>query len=215
MLCVDLPFDRSSIPPRAAAAPPELLDLTAFYTSSLDRCSYLDPIIDDSQLDFRNAPKGLTVFQGTPFDMRGIIQLTLASKDTLWDRFPASFEAIPVNRPCHRLHGLLGSIGRAAEGEPIGALVLHYSDGQKHELEMVYGQHVRHWRTDGDPREDTELADVAWQGSHAFWLYPDARLRVFHAVWDNPRPDQEIVSFDFVSKMTTTAAPFLVAVTLE
>jgi hypothetical protein len=80
---------------------------------------------------------------------------------------------------------------------------------------MVYGQHVRHWRTDGDPREDTELADVAWQGSHAFWLYPDARLRVFHAVWDNPRPDQEIVSFDFVSKMTTTAAPFLVAVTLE
>jgi hypothetical protein len=34
-------------------------------------------------------------------------------------------------------------------------------------------------------------------------------------VWDNPRPDQEIVSFDFVSRMTATAAPFLIAVTLE
>jgi hypothetical protein len=34
-------------------------------------------------------------------------------------------------------------------------------------------------------------------------------------VWDNPRPDQEIVSFDFVSKKTATAAPFLIAVTLE
>ena len=215
MRYVDLPFDRSSIPPRGVAAPSESLNLTAYYTSSLDRCSYLDPIVDDSQIDFRNAPKGSTVFQGTPFDMRGIIQLTLASKDTAWERFATSVEAIPGNRRCHRLHALIGSVGRAAEGEPIGALVLHYADAQEHELEIIYGHHVRHWRTDGDPREDTGLADVAWEGSHAFWLYPDARLRVFHTAWDNPHPDQEIVSVDFVSKMTTTAAPFLIAVTLE
>jgi hypothetical protein len=124
-------------------------------------------------------------------------------------------EAIPLNRRCHRLHGLLGSIGRAAEGEPIGAFVLHYADGQKHELEIIYGHHVRHWRTDGDPRSDTELAQVAWEGPHGFSLFPDVRLRIYRAAWDNPRPDQEIVSFDFVSKMTTTAAPFLVAVTAE
>jgi hypothetical protein len=215
MLLVDLPLDRSSLPPRGTTVPPESLDLTAFYTSSLDRCGYLDPFVEDNQLDFRNAPKGLTVFQGTPFDMRGIIQLTLASKDTLWEPLATSVEAIPVDGRCHRLHGLIGSIGRAAEGESIGALVLHYADGQQHELEIVYGRHVRHWRTDGDPRTDTDLAQVAWEGPHAFWYYPDVRLRLFHAVWDNPRPDQEIVSFDFVSKMTTTAAPFLIAVTLE
>jgi WD40 repeat protein len=214
-LMVDLPFDRSTIPARATNVPAGMIDLTAYYTSSLDRCSYLDPIGDDSQIDFRNAPIGLAVLRGTPFDLRGIIQLTLASKDTLWDRFRASVEAIPLNRRCHRLHGLLGSIGRAAEGEPIGAFVLHYADGQKHELEILYGHHVRHWRTDGDPRSDTELAQVAWEGPHGFSLFPDVRLRIFHAAWDNPRPDQEIVSFDFVSKMTTTAAPFLIAVTLE
>ncbi len=215
MLIVDLPFDRSSLPPRGATLPPESLDLTAFYTSSLDRCSYVHPIVDDSQMDFRNAPKGLTVFQGIPFDMRGIVQLTLASGDSLWTLHATSVEAIPVTRRCHRLHGLIGSIGRAAEGELIGALVLHYADGEEHELEMIYGHHVRHWRTDGDPRTDTDLAQVAWEGPHAFSLYPGVRLRVYHAVWDNPRPDQEIVSFDFVSKMSTAAAPFLIAVTVE
>jgi WD40 repeat protein len=210
MLDVDLPFDRLSIPLRAAAAPPELVNLTEFYTSDLDRCSYLDPSADHSQIDFRRAPKGLTLFQGTLFDLRGIIQLTLASRDTLWERFAASVDGIPVDRRCERVHAIVGSIGRAAEGASIGALVLHYADGEEHELEIVYGHHVRHWRTDGDPREDTALAQVAWKGPHAFWLHSDVRIRSYHVVWDNPRPDQEIVSFDFVSKMTTTAAPFLI-----
>ncbi len=31
----------------------------------------------------------------------------------------------------------------------------------------------------------------------------------------NPAPDQEVVSFDFVSRITTTAAPLLCAVTVE
>jgi hypothetical protein len=41
------------------------------------------------------------------------------------------------------------------------------------------------------------------------------RLRIYHSIWQNPRPDEEVVSFDSVSKLTTTAAPFLIAVTVE
>jgi hypothetical protein len=40
------------------------------------------------------------------------------------------------------------------------------------------------------------------------------RLRLFQTSRDNPRPDLEVVSFDFVSAMTTSA-PFLIAVTVE
>lgn len=68
---------------------------------------------------------------------------------------------------------------------------------------------------DRDPRTDTDLARVAWEGPHNFPKISPTRLRIYHASWENPHPEQEVVSFDFVSCMTTTAAPFLVAVTVE
>ena len=90
-----------------------------------------------------------------------------------------------------------------------------YADGSRHELEIRYGRHVRHWWTEGDPRTDTYLSTGAWEVPHGYPAIYPTRLRVYHVVWDNPRPDQEIVSFDFVSKLSNTAAPFLIAVTLE
>jgi hypothetical protein len=101
-------------------------------------------------------------------------------------------------------------IGWFAEFSPTGwTLVTDWWDFKLRQWEAFP------WRTDGDPRTDTDLAQVAWEGPHAFWCYPDVRIRMYHVVWDNPRPDQEIVSFDFASKLGTTAAPFLIAVTLE
>ena len=74
---------------------------------------------------------------------------------------------------------------------------------------------VRHWWTHGDSRTDTDLAQVAWEGPHAFPNIHPTRLRIYHSTWENPQPDKEVVSFDFVSRMTTTAAPFLIAVTVD
>jgi hypothetical protein len=47
---------------------------------------------------------------------------------------------------------------------------------------------------------------VAWKGK-------DGR-RVYVSTWENPWPDVEIVSMDFVSAMTR-CGPFLIAVTAE
>jgi hypothetical protein len=113
------------------------------------------------------------------------------------------------------LHAILGTVGCTAQHKLIGAIVLHYADGSQHELEIVYGRHVRHWWTEGDPRTDTDLARVAWEGPHGYPGIYSTRLRIFHAFWDNPRPDQEIVSFEFVTKTAPIVEPFLVAVTLE
>ena len=41
-----------------------------------------------------------------------------------------------------------------------------------------------------------------------------ASLRVFDSTRDNPHPEQQIQSVDFVSAMTDSA-PFLIAITLE
>jgi WD40 repeat protein len=214
-LTVELPFDRSQLPARDPAAPPNLVDLTAHYTGTLNESSYLDPVGDYMGINLTNLPKGLVRFQDVPFDVRGVVQLTPASKDVLWEGYPQAVEQIPVAQRFRRLHAVIGSIGSAPEGKAIGALVLHYADGTRHECEIVYGRHVRHWWTYGDSRTDTDLAQVAWEGPHAFPKIHPTRLRIYHSTWENPRPDDEVVSFDFVSKMTTTAAPFLIAVTVE
>ena len=214
-LTVELPFDRTRLPARDPATPSNLIDLTAHYTGTLDESSYLALVSDWMGINLTNAPKGLVRFQDVPFDVRGIVQLSPASKDVLWEGYPQAVEQIPVAKRFRRLHGIIGSIGSAPEGKAIGALVLHYADGTRHECEIVYGRHVRHWWTLGDSRTDTDLGQVAWEGPHAFPKIHPTRLRIYHSTWENPRPDEEVVSFDFVSKMTTTAAPFLIAVTVE
>jgi WD40 repeat protein/tRNA A-37 threonylcarbamoyl transferase component Bud32 len=213
-LTMELPFDRSQLPARDPAAPANLVDLTAHYTGTLDESSYLDPFPDWMGINLTNLPKGLVRFQDVPFDVRGVVQLKLDAGSPLWSDFPQAVEEIPVAQRFRRLHAVIGSIGSAPEGKAIGALVLHYLDGTRHECEIVYGRHVRHWWTHGDSRTDTDLAQVAWEGPHAFPNLHPTRLRIYHSTWENPRPDEEVVSFDFVSRMTT-AAPFLIAVTVE
>ncbi|MBE0544230.1 MAG: protein kinase [Verrucomicrobia bacterium] len=214
-LTVELPFDRSMLPVRDPATPPHLIDLTAHYTGVLNECSYLDPVSDYMGIDLRNAPNGLVHFQDVPFDMRGLIQLAQASRDVLWWDYPRAVEQIKLRQRVRTLHAIMGSVGRAPEGKAIGALVLHYADGTRQECEILYGRHVRHWWTHADTRTDTDLAQVAWEGPHAFPKIHPTRLRIFHSSWENPHPDKPVVSLDFVSRMTTTAAPFLIAVTVE
>ncbi len=218
-LTVELPFDRSKLPVRDPATPPHLIDLTAHYTGVLNECSYLDPAADFMGIDLRNAPNGLVHFQDVPFDMRGLIQLAHASRDVLWWDYPRAVEQIPVARGFRTLHAVLGSVGgnygSTPEGQAIGALVLHYADGTRQECEILYGRHVRDWWTHADSRTDTDLAQLAWEGPHAFPKIHPTRLRIFHSSWENPHPDKPVVSLDFVSRMTTTAAPFLIAVTVE
>lgn len=152
---------------------------------------------------------------GVPFDVRGVIQTVGGRGGAVFGDYPVTAGPIPVGQGCQRLHAILGTVGCTAQHKLIGAIVLRYADGSQHELEIVYGRHVRHWWTEGDPRTDTDLARVAWEGPHGYPGIYSTRLRIYHAVWDNPRPDQEIVSFEFVTKTAPIVEPFLVAVTLE
>lgn len=214
-LVADIPFDRSRVPARDPHATPNLVDLTAHYTSTLNEGGYIDSTGDFMGIDLRNVPEGLVRFQDVSFDMRGVVQLTQNPGWVLWEDYPQAIEQIPVAQRFQKLHAIIGTIGSAPEGKAIGALVLHYADGTRHECEILYGRHVRDWWTHNDSRTDTDLAQVAWEGPHAFPKIHPTRLRIYHSTWENPRPDAEVVSFDFVSKMTTTAAPFLIAVTVE
>jgi len=217
-----VPWDRSLITPRDPAAPPNLIDLTDYYTSPVQEMSH--PQADQFSWDtnLQGLPRGTVSFNDIPFDVRGIIQLRrtqswaeVVSGDW-WRQIPERVEGIPIGQRFHRLHVLLGTERPAAEGRTIGTLVWHYSDGSSRVCPIDYGRHVRDYWTNADRRAHTTQARLAWEGDDPSSSIPvdRKRLRLYQAAWDNPRRDLEVVSFDFVSAMTTSA-PFLIAVTVE
>jgi WD40 repeat protein len=219
-LTVCLPFDRSVIQPRDPTAPRQLVDLTDHYTSPIHELGFLDYNGMEAR-DLREMPRGRVTFNGIGFDVRGIIQLKFLEVGgpifaAAWQDIPEAVRAIAVRQRFQRLHVLLSTHRVAPEGTAIGAIVLNYADGSRHECEILYGRHVRDYYQISDPRTTTDLARVAWEGDEPFVHQADfpTRLRVYQTAWDNPRPDEEVVSIDLVSKMTCSA-PFIIAITVE
>ena len=55
---------------------------------------------------------------------------------------------------------------------------------------------------------------VAWIGNNVRSRARNYRLQLFRRTWENPTPEVEITSIDFVSAITG-AAPFLIAITVN
>jgi len=221
VLRVMVPWDRSLVAPRDPDAPANLIDLTAYYTSPVQEMGH--PYGDQFgwQTDLRLLPRGIVSFNGMAFDIRGILQLSLREEwlpifAYCWRPIPERIDAIAVGRRFRRWHALLGTVRAAPEGRSIGSLVWHYADGSQHVCPIDYGRHVRSYWTAHDRQTNAPLARLAYEGADPSpHINPiRTRLRLYQSVWDNPRPDLEVVSFDFVSAMTSSA-PFLIAVTVE
>jgi hypothetical protein len=227
---VNLPLDRSLIDARDPATPPELIDLTDYYTSPVQEVSHFG-LEWGWDTDLRQLSRGVVTFNGVRFDVRGTIQLRF-QKHPLggqarqyftrgvallqWEDIPERVDGIHVGRCFGRLHALLGTYLKVLEGQTIGGLVLHYADGSQHECPIVYGRHVRDWWTANDRRTDAAAARIAWEGDdpspRVNWI--PAWLRLYQTFWDNPRPEVEVRHIDFVSALNGSA-PFLIAVTVE
>jgi hypothetical protein len=154
-------------------------------------------------------PRGLHALPGTGairFDLRGVVKL---SNNELYWLDPPSAEGIPLQQKCRRLHFLQSAHGQEPDGAVVGAYVIQYADGQREEVPIRYGRHVRDWVLSVDPGELPD-AKVAWTGTHP----TKGAIRIFEQTWENPRPEVQIATLDFVSKLTK-CAPFLIAITAE
>ena len=220
---VNLPWDRSLLHPRDPDTPPQLIDLSDHYTSPVQELSYLPHHVDSGDSDLRHLPRGRVTFNGTPFDVRGIVQLRLEERigsgwALRWQDIPEQVNGIAIGQRFLRLHALLGTYLNAREGERIASLILHYADGTRHECPILYGHHVRNWWTVHDQRPVSDSTRVAWEGDDPWpelHLHLGAtRLRLYQTCWTNPRPEVEVRTVDFVSAMTGSA-PFLIALTVE
>jgi hypothetical protein len=108
------------IPPRSADASPNLVDLSSYYTASLD-----DDWMVSAGSNLQPLPKGIQTFAGTTFDVRGLIQLSgitllqAAGIDpaTPHPYYPDAVNGIAVRSTAQRVHFLHSACWAAADGE--------------------------------------------------------------------------------------------------
>jgi hypothetical protein len=153
---------------------------------------------------------GIREFNGHPFDLRGSVQLAdnSVSKDEAY--LPKKVEGIRLPGRCRRLHFLHATLGAVADGTKVGAYILHSASDDTRDLPLVYGHHLRYWLlTPGSDREVTDGKCVTL-GTNPL----GEEVRLYHTAWENPWPDTDLRSLDFVPA-TTEPAPFLVAITVE
>ena len=160
--------------------------------------------------------------------MRGVVWLNSDPAESFcYADFPHKVEGIAIGRRFQKLHvlhaahkywGMTPEMVRDSQGNPlpIGAYILRYADGAQHEIEIQYGRDLRHWWWGGrgDSEAEAERAKVVWVGTNATSRRYDAKIRLFLSTFENPRPEVEVVSVDFVSRKTPFA-PFMVAMTVE
>ena len=200
-----------TIPSRDPAASASLLDLSGHYTAPLDNDWLVSPGVNLGSL-----PKGIQRFTGVQFDVRGIVQLAsteLLSQSTLTDeekarQYPRAVEGIPVRLKAARIHFLQAAAWSAGNGEKVGEYVLHFADGRRLSVPLLYQQSLIDWWVKTAADKPTG-AEVAWHGSHS-----KSRISLFKYTWTNPSPETVIDRMDFVSAMTKSA-PFLVAASCE
>jgi hypothetical protein len=137
-------------------------------------------------------------------------------------KLPQAAEGIPVGFCLDKLHLLhateFGAFGDEShpffvkDGTHIGDYKVHYGDGSTATISIVYGEDVRDW-WNWDKSKETKRGKVVWTGKNANAGKYDVALRLYLTTWDNPKPDLQVTTIDYVSVGQTAAGPFCVAIT--
>ena len=163
--------------------------------------------------DLRDLPVGLADYQGTPFDVRGVIQV--GGYRAEGRRYPVRVAGLPVGRTCGALQFLhahpMKSLGPWVA---FGRYVIRYVDGTEVHLPLtgwesvgsMMAQSVGGYR----PEAASPLSRAVWQGRRS----PLEAPTLYRYVWQNPRPTVAIQDIDIVAD-DPEIAHFLVALTAE
>ena len=194
------------IPPRLPFAPDNLIDLSDFYNAAMSQPWH--PGNMTASLDV--LPNGLLQLSGAAFDVRGVVQLSGRQLQEAGGRYPQKVPGIPVRQCCRRLHFLHATGWKETDGTRIGSFLIHYAGGRDELIPIVYGEDVRDWNMEFDPSKNVKRGSMVWSAKNkaGFWV------RLFMTSWNNPAPETEIASIDYLST-GSDAAPFLIAITAE
>ena len=199
--------DTHGFPSRDPTATGEQIDLSAHYNLHLHR---------PGGWDFGNLPEGIQVLGGTKFDLRGLVHVYGEQAKQDGSEYPTSVKGIRVGRACGHLHFLQGTAYGAPPGTIVGKYVLHYSDDQERELQVKLGRDTGPWLFPGLPPAPKAPGGAipVWVGKNLQGARIGCSICLYMSTRDNPRPDAEITSIDFVSTRSS-ASPFLAALTVK
>jgi serine/threonine protein kinase len=194
-----------TIPPRDPQAGRNLVDLSVHYNAALGE-NWNDPFSRENHLG--ELPTGVQVMAGTPFDVRGVVQVEQGDK-----RHPPLIEGIVVGQVCRRLHFLHAASNAALveDGAEIGRYVVHLANGEQQPIPIVLGRDVMDWWK--RPREGQSLV-IAWEGDNPKSRRQGKKIRLFKSTWENPSPAVEVRTVDFEATRRGPC-PFLIALTAE
>ena len=191
------------VPPRDPQEGPEVIDLSQYYNRSKRNKS------------MASLPSGLQTFGGTGFDVRGVIQLLDADQAEPLAPFTKEVRGIRINRACHRLHFLQATASSCVDGTEVSSFVIHYSNQKSLTITNIYGHHLRSWWTQQKEPLNAAEAALVWMGTnHKVESDDPESMRIFKRTWQNPWPEVEITSIDFLSNHKGVG-PFLVALTAD
>jgi hypothetical protein len=192
-------------PTLTTSTPAYVVPLTAAYNGQVTESTTVRDK-NDNPNTLAEFPLGENEFAGVRFHVDGILQLN--------GRYPDRVEGIDLGRPCRRLHLLAGTAGKSPDGTIIATLALNYASGQRIELPIKYGEHVRDWwQRPRDPAPQPPLR-VAWTGENVLTRREEADLNVYLATFENPRPAAIIQSIDLLSA-NTASWPFFLGLSTE
>jgi len=205
------------VPPRDPKTPVWLIDLEEYYNASLSRswCS-----TTDANCHLGSLPTGIQTFDGTAFDVRGLIQVRCDKFVSV--QFPVAVTNIPIGLRCERLHFLHAAAWEptsGARGTIIGFYGVHFDGGRVDRLPIKYGTHLLEWRSDPAGKKPVDRA-LAWKGEYKSNSGEIRSIRLYRTTWTNSSPDTLIRSLDIETAVehgrpTASTAPFLVAVSAD
>jgi len=161
-------------------------------------------------------PWGRQTFDGIPFQLGGILDLTGMGAARDGFVFPGGYSGIPVRRKAEWIHLLHGTGYDESDGRAIARITLHYENGEKRSFSIQYGVHVRNWwvmPTEKVAAVTDPNSRVAWTGTSRQTDPGGVTLRLFQTSLQNPLPDQLIESVDF-SSLFRRATHVIVAMTV-
>jgi len=187
----------------------KFVDLSNYYNTSLDEEIHHKP-----GNDLKTVPHGISEFAGTLFNSKGIIQLSgsISKEKTGYD-YPAEVKGINVNQKGEKLHFLQCSSWHEKEGAKIGEYRIHYANGHREIIPIVYQVNVVDWWFLPGDKSPVEV-EVAWKGDNDRTRNLGYSIQFYKYTWANPFPLIEIKVLDFISD-GKESAPFLMAVTVE
>lgn len=159
--------------------------------------------------DLRELPTGRQIMAGVPFDIATPKScLTLASKYRPGDA-PMAVEGIKIGRRADALFFLhtCAWTGRGVQA----TYRINYADGKTFDIPLSGSTNLRDWAASNPDLafafETGTLTRAGWTGSCKHF----PKVSVYVMQWANPRPEVELVSFDFISG--NQGVPVMLAVT--